>query len=61
MVKIGTVTLISLSGVGLRSMQSHIRTFSYGNMNGVQSFKTLQIQIVVHVCSTPRRWKRSHS
>lgn len=24
-------------------------------------FKTLQIQIVVHVCSTPRRWKRSHS
>lgn len=38
MVKIGTVTLISLSGVGLRFMQSYMQT-SYGNMNGVQSLR----------------------
>lgn len=46
MVKIGTVTLISLRGVGLRSMQSHIQTFSCASMNGAQSLRPCRFRLL---------------
>lgn len=46
MVKIGAVTLTSLSDDGLRSMQSHIQTFSCGNMNGAQSLRPCRFRLL---------------
>lgn len=41
-------------------VESHAN-FLMRKHEGSPKLRTLQIQIIVHVCSTPRRWKRSHS
>ena len=57
-------TQISLSSGGLTSMYDHMHTHTnllIWKHEWSTKCKTLQIQIIVHVCTTPRRWKRSHS